>query len=150
MTMQPHHTEDTDSDDVAEARPMPAPPETEETQEEEEEQKADRLDSSSEGSQSSEGSHEIDERRPLFDDDELGTYRRRWDEMQARFVDDPRGTVKDADALVNDVMQRLTQTFTDERSSLESQWSEGKDASTEDLRVAMQRYRSFFARLLAA
>lgn len=139
MTMQPQHTED-DSDEVAEARPTPAPPETEETQEEEE----DRLDSSSEGS------HEIDERRPLFDDDELGTYRSRWDEVQARFVDDPRGTVKDADALVNDVMQQLTQTFTDERSSLESQWSEGKDASTEDLRVAMQRYRSFFARLLAA
>ena len=109
MTMQPHHTEDTDSDDVADARPMPAPPETEETQDE-----ADRLDSSSEGS------HEIDERRPLFDDDELGTYRSRWDAVQARFVDDPRGTVKDADALVNDVMQQLTRTFTDERSSLES------------------------------
>jgi len=140
MTMQPQHTEDTDSDHVAEARPMPAPPETEETQDEE----ADRLDSSGERS------HEIDERRPLFDDDELGAYRRRWNDVQARFVDDPRGTVKDADALVNDVMQRLTQTFTDERSSLESQWSEGKDASTEDLRVAMQRYRSFFARLLAA
>ena len=138
MTMQPQHTED-DSDEVAEARPMPAPPGTEETQEEE-----DRLDSSSEGS------HEIDEQRPLFDDDELGTYRSRWDDVQARFVDDPRGTVKDADALVNDVMERLTQTFTNERSSLESQWSEGKDASTEDLRVAMQRYRSFFARLLAA
>lgn len=140
MTVQPQHTEDTDPDDVAEARPMPAPPETEEMQDKEE----DRLDSSSEGS------HEIDERRPLFDDDELGTYRSRWDDVQARFVDDPRGTVKDADALVNDVMQQLTQTFTDERSSLESQWSEGKDASTEDLRVAMQRYRSFFARLLAA
>ena len=136
MTMQPQHTDDTDSDDVAEARPVPAPPETEETR--------DHLDSSSEGS------HEIDEQRPLFDDNELGTYRSRWDDVQARFVDDPRGTVKDADALVNDVMERLTQTFTDERSSLESQWSEGKDASTEDLRVAMQRYRSFFARLLAA
>lgn len=138
MTMQPQHTED-ESDEVAEARPMPTPPETEETREEE----SDHLDSSNEGS------HEIDE-RPLFDDNELGTYRSRWDDVQARFVDDPRGTVKDADALVNDVMERLTQTFTDERSSLESQWSEGKDASTEDLRVAMQRYRSFFARLLAA
>lgn len=138
MTMQPQHTED-DSDEVAESLPMPAPPESEEQEEE-----SDRLDSSGEGS------HEIDERRPLFDEDELGRYRSRWDEVQARFVDDPRGTVKEADALVNDVMQRLTQTFTDERSSLESQWSEGKDASTEDLRIAMQRYRSFFARLLAA
>ena len=143
MTMQPQHTDD-ESDEVAEPRPMPAPPETEETQEEQEGEEVDRLDSSSEGS------HEIEERRPLFDEDELGTYRSRWDEVQARFVDDPRGTVKEADSLVNDVMQRLTQTFTDERSSLESQWSEGKDASTEDLRVAMQRYRSFFARLLAA
>ena len=142
MTMQPQHTED-ESDEVDEARPMPAPPGTEETQEEEGEE-VDRLDSSSEGS------HEIEERRPLFDEDELGTYRSRWDEVQARFVDDPRGTVKEADALVNDVMQQLTQTFTNERSSLESQWSEGNDASTEDLRIAMQRYRSFFARLLAA
>jgi hypothetical protein len=95
-------------------------------------------------------SHDIEQRRALFDENALGEYRSRWDQVQARFVDDPRGTVKDADALVNDVMERLTQTFTDERSSLESQWSEGKDASTEDLRVAMQRYRSFFARLLAA
>jgi len=93
--------------------------------------------------------HDIQERRPLFDESELGGYRSRWTEVQARFVDDPRGTVKEADALVNDVMQRLTQTFTDERALLESQWSEGKEASTEDLRVAMQRYRSFFARLLS-
>jgi hypothetical protein len=145
MMMQPHeHSEDMDpDDDVAEeaARPTPAPAETEQPSDEEAPDRSGTPNDSP---------HEIDERRPLFDDDELGTYRSRWDQMQARFVDDPRGTVKEADALVNDLMQRLTQTFTDERSTLESQWSEGKDASTEDLRVAMQRYRSFFARLLAA
>jgi hypothetical protein len=110
-----------------------------------------RTDSEADGPEPrNERAHDIQERRPLFDENELSGYRSRWTEVQARFVDDPRGTVKEADALVNDVMQRLTQTFTAERASLESQWSEGKDASTEDLRVAMQRYRSFFARLLSA
>ncbi|MGZ8604721.1 MAG: hypothetical protein ACXWX9_08210 [Actinomycetota bacterium] len=88
--------------------------------------------------------------RPLLGEEELSGYRTRWETVQVRFVDDPRGTVKEADTLVADLMQRLAQTFADERASLESQWEQGTDASTEDLRVAMQRYRSFFTRLLAA
>jgi hypothetical protein len=139
MTMQPQNS-DVDSGDIAEPRATPASSGIDTRPD----AGADRPEPRDERS------HDIEERRPLFDENELGGYRSRWTEVQARFVDDPRGTVKEADALVNDVMQRLTQTFTDERASLESQWSEGKDASTEDLRVAMQRYRSFFARLLAA
>jgi hypothetical protein len=140
MTMRSQDSEKTDSDDIAEPRAMPATSDTET-----------RTDSEADGPEPrNERVHDIQERRPLFDENELSGYRSRWTEVQARFVDDPRGTVKEADALVNDVMQRLTQTFTAERASLESQWSEGKDASTEDLRVAMQRYRSFFARLLSA
>jgi hypothetical protein len=88
--------------------------------------------------------------RPLLGDDELAAYRSHWEAVQVRFVDDPRGTVQEADALVTDLMGRLAQSFADERAALESQWERGTDASTEDLRVAMQRYRSFFARLLAA
>jgi hypothetical protein len=91
-----------------------------------------------------------DSRRPLFGDRELAGYRERWQMVQVRFVDEPRDTVKQADALVAELMQRLAQTFADERSNLESQWERGSDVSTEDLRVAMQRYRSFFDRLLAA
>jgi hypothetical protein len=87
---------------------------------------------------------------PLLGEDQLVEYRDRWKGIQVRFVDDPRGTVKAADELVEDLMHRLSQTFADERASLESQWEQGADASTEDLRVAMQRYRSFFTRLLAA
>ena len=89
-------------------------------------------------------------RRLYLDNEELDGYRQRWQVVQVRFVDEPRDTVKQADALVAELMQRLAQTFAEERSNLESQWERGSDVSTEDLRVAMQRYRSFFDRLLAA
>ena len=55
-----------------------------------------------------------------------------------------------ADQLVAEIMQRLAESFARERSDLEQQWDRGEDVSTEDLRVALQRYRSFFQRLLAA
>ncbi|HEY1914021.1 MAG TPA: hypothetical protein VGH27_00435 [Streptosporangiaceae bacterium] len=74
----------------------------------------------------------------------------RWREIQAAFVDEPRKAVTDADALVADLMQRLAQMFATEREQLEVQWSAGRDVSTEDLRQGLQRYRSFFERLLAA
>ena len=91
-----------------------------------------------------------EQRRPLLADEELDGFRGRWDAVQVGFVDEPRGCVQQADALVAELMQRLAQTFSDERTSLESQWEQGADVSTEDLRVAMQRYRSFFDRLLRA
>lgn len=89
-------------------------------------------------------------REPLFSGDDAERFRSRWQEVQANFVDEPRQAVQDADGLVAELMQRLAETFSEERSSLESQWDSGEDASTEDLRVALQRYRSFFDRLLSA
>ena len=86
----------------------------------------------------------------LFADDELSGFRSRWDEIQSGFVDEPREAVEKADALVADVVDRLTTGFSAARSSLEEQWAKGEDASTEDLRVVLTRYRSFFERLLAA
>jgi hypothetical protein len=91
-----------------------------------------------------------EQRRALLADEELDGFRGRWDAVQVGFVDEPRGSVQQADALVAELMQRLAQTFSDERTSLESQWEQGADVSTEDLRVALQRYRSFFDRLLRA
>jgi hypothetical protein len=77
------------------------------------------------------------------------TFQRRWEEVQTRFVDEPRGAVEDADGLVANLMQQLAQGFAQERERLEAQWGRGEDISTEDLRVALQRYRSFFQRLLS-
>jgi hypothetical protein len=86
---------------------------------------------------------------PLFASDEAETFRSRWTDIQTGFVDQPRKAVEDADGLVAEVIQKLAQVFADERSKLESQWGQGDDVSTEDFRIAMQRYRSFFDRLLS-
>ncbi len=85
----------------------------------------------------------------LLATDEAQNLRSRWDAIQTGFVDEPRRAVEQADSLVAEVMQRLAQIFADERSKLEGQWSRGDNVSTEDLRVALQRYRSFFDRLLS-
>ena len=69
--------------------------------------------------------------------------------LQAGFVDEPRSSVEKADQLVASVIQKLAQVFADERSKLESNWSKGGEVSTEDLRQALRRYRSFFDRLLS-
>jgi len=89
-------------------------------------------------------------REPLFETADRDRFGDRWTTIQAAFVDDPRDAVKEADALVAELMQRLAETFSTERSRLESQWDNDEDVSTEDLRIALQRYRSFFDRLLSA
>jgi hypothetical protein len=72
----------------------------------------------------------------------------RWQRIQGEFVDDPRKSVGEAHELVGELMQRIVDSFANERRDLESQWSKGGDVSTEDLRVCLQRYRAFFSRLL--
>lgn len=90
-----------------------------------------------------------DSLEPLFDDGRANELRDKWGALQSRFVDDPRETVSEADSLVAELLQELAKGFNGARSSLEEQWSRGDDVSTEDLRVALQRYRSFFERLLS-
>ena len=85
----------------------------------------------------------------LFPNEELAGYRTRWESIQTGFVDQPRAAVEQADALVSQVVNRLTEVFTRERSTLEGQWTKGDNVSTEDLRIALTRYRSFFHRLLS-
>lgn len=89
-----------------------------------------------------------DDYSPLFENNEAEKFRTQWLEIQSRFVDDPRVAVKEADDLVADVIKNITRTFSDERMTLENQWKSGDKVSTEDLRMALQRYRSFFNRLL--
>jgi len=86
---------------------------------------------------------------PLFPGGELEGLRTRWKEVQTAFVDEPRKAVEEADSLVASAMKRLAEVFSEERSRLEGQWDRGDNVSTEDLRVALQRYRSFFDRLLS-
>jgi hypothetical protein len=91
---------------------------------------------------------------PLFEDAVATKLRERWMSIQTEFVDEPRGAVQKADSLVAEVLKQLTDSFARERDELEAGWSDrgddaDRDASTEELRQAIQRYRSFFNRLLS-
>ncbi|GGJ28438.1 hypothetical protein [Streptomyces brasiliensis] len=77
-------------------------------------------------------------------------FRARWEKIQSKFVDDPGDPVHAADALVAEVMQTLATTFAEHKQELEGQWNRGERADTEDLRLALRHYRSFFNRLLSA
>jgi len=84
----------------------------------------------------------------LFPENESRDFHKRWTDIQTAFVDEPRQAVERADELVAEVIKRLADSFARERSQLEGQWGRGDNVSTEDLRVALQRYRAFFDRLL--
>jgi hypothetical protein len=84
----------------------------------------------------------------LLPADQNERFTSRWEEIQASFVDRPQDAVEEADSLVSDLMQRVTSGLSSERERLEKQWAAGDDVSTEDLRVALTRYRAFFDRLL--
>ena len=87
---------------------------------------------------------------PLVPSEQAEGYRSRWEEIQTGFVDEPRQAVERADHLVAEVIKRVAEVFADERGKLEGQWSTGNQVDTEQLRLALQRYRSFFERLLSA
>jgi hypothetical protein len=88
-------------------------------------------------------------RAAMFEKDETDDFRSRWQRIQTDFIDDPRRSVEKADGLVAETMSRLAQVFSQERQRLEGEWDRGDDVSTEDLRLAFMRYRSFFDRLLS-
>jgi len=88
------------------------------------------------------------ERAALFEPAVLNDFNTRWSEVQTGFVDEPRKAVEEADTLVAELMKRLAEGFADERRQLETHWERKDQVSTEDLRLAMRRYRSFFERLL--
>jgi len=86
---------------------------------------------------------------PLFPSNEAESFKGRWMSIQSSFVDEPRQAVEQADQLIAEVMKALAGSFVEERRNLEQQWDRGGDVSTEDLRLGLRRYRSFFDRLLS-
>ena len=94
------------------------------------------------------GTPNEDQNTPLFSEHESKDLFSKWDALQVGFIDEPRRAVEQADHLVATAMKRTAEVFAEERARLERQWDRGDNVSTEDLRVAMRRYRSFFRRLL--
>jgi hypothetical protein len=93
---------------------------------------------------STEANPQNGELAPLFDTGNAQEFRSRWSIVQQGFVDDPVKAVREGDELVAQVIKSLAETFAKQRERLE-----GKEGSTEDLRLALRRYRSFFDRLLS-
>jgi hypothetical protein len=92
---------------------------------------------------------ETDAQPALFSQDESKELYAKWDAVQVGFVDEPRQAVERADSLVAGAMKRLAEVFAEERARLEGQWDRGDNVSTEELRLALRRYRAFFGRLLS-
>jgi hypothetical protein len=86
---------------------------------------------------------------PLFLPDVAKEFRSHWDTVQRGFVDDPRQALQQGDELVVQVMKSLAETLSHERATLEGQVNQIGKTSTETLRIALRRYRSFFERLLS-
>ena len=84
----------------------------------------------------------------LLPDDELVIYQERWDELQVRFIDEPRHSVRQADDLVGEVTRQIVERFTHGRDDFEQRWESGDEPTTEELRQALQRYRDYFRRLV--
>ena len=85
----------------------------------------------------------------LFPPQAADDFRQRWDTIQIGFVDDPRAAVHNADELVAQVLKSLAGSFAEQRSEIESRVGQDDGiGNTEEMRVALQRYRSFFQRLL--
>jgi hypothetical protein len=93
---------------------------------------------------STDGPKRREELAPLFSEAAAGDFRARWSIVQQGFVDDPKVAVRQGDELVAQVIKSLAETFASQRAALE-----GEQGSTEDLRLALRRYRSFFDRLLS-
>lgn len=94
---------------------------------------------------------EDDESSPrLFQPEAAERFRVEWQQIQTRFVDDPKDAVQDADHLLTEVLESLTGTVTERKHELEEQWHGESDAPTENLRLALRRYRSFVNQLLDA
>jgi hypothetical protein len=86
---------------------------------------------------------------PLFTRDVAMDFRSRWDVVQRGFVDDPQAAVRAGDELVAQVIKSLAETFASQRSELEGGHEHTEESTTENLRLSLRRYRSFFERLLS-
>jgi hypothetical protein len=102
----------------------------------------------SNGSARPQGKAEPEPKVPLFAHSDTQDFRSRWEKIQIGFVDEPRKAVEQADELVASGIKQLAEVFAGERTKLEAEWAKTDNVSTEDLRVALRRYRSFFDRLL--
>jgi hypothetical protein len=138
MNTRDNHLEETDEAERDEAEPL-----------QEERDEAEPLQEERDEAEPLEEDTEYAADDSLVSEDSALDYRNRWETIQADFIDEPRRSVEEADGLVAEVIEEVARTFQEQRLSLEARWTDDEDVSTEDLRVALRLYRSFFERLLS-
>ena len=90
----------------------------------------------------------VRQRTTLIEPERAESYNSRWTALKGEFVDDPRRAVRGANELVGEVLDELEELFRRQRTDLEH-GLDSEQTTTEDLRQALGRYRSFFDRLLS-
>jgi hypothetical protein len=89
---------------------------------------------------------DMDELFELFSISAVEGYRKRWDALQAGFVDDPPAAAQQAESLVSELMQRMTDRHATLRKGLGD--GAGEVPDTESMRLTLRRYRAFFNSLV--
>lgn len=72
----------------------------------------------------------------------MGTYRRRFDQLQMDFIEHPKETVSKAEQLANEAVERMVNTLHDRLNRIHTELGDGS-GDTERMRVAMSKYRQF-------
>ena len=85
---------------------------------------------------------------PLLSDEAEQAFLSRWAEIQSGFVEDPAESVHDADRLLDEMAAALLSSFQARRTDLAVDWQQGSPG-TEQLRLALRRYRYFVGVILA-
>lgn len=85
---------------------------------------------------------------PPTPEEERADARRQWDDIETGFVDDPAGATERADDLLAETMDRLRRREDEHRDGLRATWDRD-DASTEELRTTLKRYRATLESLLS-
>jgi hypothetical protein len=83
----------------------------------------------------------------FWESEAVDGYRDRWQQIQLRFIDDPRQAAEQAHTLVGDVLDSFTEAVQRQREDL-SRWRSAQLDDTEELRMTVRRYRDYLDRLL--
>jgi len=82
----------------------------------------------------------------LLPADDKREFLSRWNTIQVRFVEDPAQSVRDADALIEDISAAYVSAIAERRNTLNATWQ--NDAGTEEMRRAVLQYRSLLGVIL--
>jgi hypothetical protein len=83
----------------------------------------------------------------FWNEESTADLRRRWQELQLRFIDDPSAAADEAQALVSEAVDSVTASLRAQLTAVDGH--RGDQVDTEQLRIAVHRYRDLLDRVLS-